>query len=75
MMTVGTRMAAATIATEVKLGGNGRSFRYQAHASGTASFMISDGWNRMKPRSSQRCAPIAISPVSMTTSSRIRPSR
>ena len=27
---------------------------------GTASFMISEGWKRMKPRSSQRCAPLPM---------------
>ena len=35
--------------------------------------MISEGWKRTKPRSSQRCAPMAMSPVNMTASSRTRP--
>jgi hypothetical protein len=40
---------------------------------GTASFMISDGWNRTKPMSSQRCAPLPIWPVTATTMSSSTP--
>ena len=46
--------------SEAKLGGSGRSCRYQAHIIGTASFMSSEGWKRMNPRFNQRCAPKPI---------------
>jgi hypothetical protein len=42
------------------LGGSARSCRYHAQSIGTASFMISEGWKRMNPRSSQRCAPLPM---------------
>ena len=67
------RCRAPTTASELKLGGSGRSCRNHAHASGTASFMISEGWKRTTPRSSQRCAPIAMSPMNMTASSSTSP--
>ena len=53
----------------LNVGGSGRSCMYQAHIMGTASFMISEGWKRMKPTSSQRCAPLPIWPVTATTDS------
>ncbi len=53
----------------LNVGGSGRSCMYQAHIIGTASFMISEGWKRMKPTSSQRCAPLPMWPVTATTTS------
>ncbi len=55
-------------------GGSGRWCRYQAHIIGTASFRISEGWKRTTPRSSQRCAPLPMSPAIATTTSSTRPS-
>src|SRR5258708_5668855 len=57
----------------LKVGGSGRSCMYHAHIIGTASFMISDGWKRMNPPSSQRCAPLPICPVTATTTSSTTP--
>ena len=43
-------------------------------ASGTASFISSEGWKRGSPgRSSQRCAPFAVSPSTSTTTSSAKP--
>ena len=57
-----------------RFGGSGRSCSHQAQIMGTASFMISEGWKRTNPRSSQRCAPLPMCPVMSTTISRITPS-
>ena len=57
--------------SDVKFGGSGRSCSHHAQVMGTASFMISEGWKRMKPRSSQRCAPLPMWPVMSTTISRM----
>ncbi len=40
---------------------------------GTASFMISEGWKVKKPRSSQRCAPLPMWPITSTTTSSTMP--
>src|SRR5882672_3326218 len=63
----------AMTAKSLKVGGSGRSCMYHAHIIGTASFMISDGWKRMNPTSSQRCAPLPICPVTATTTSNSTP--
>ena len=60
-----------TISPEAAI--SSRSCMYQAHIMGTASFMISEGWKRMKPTSSQRCAPLPMWPVTSTTISRATP--
>ena len=70
----GSRMMSITAPTSRSDGGSARWCRYQAHIIGTASFMISDGWKRITPRSSQRCAPLPMSPASATTTSSTSPS-
>ena len=60
MSAVGRQMKPASASSEGRLGGSGRSCSHQAQVMGTASFMISEGWKRMKPRSSQRCAPLPM---------------
>ena len=54
-------------------GGSGRSCRYQATIIGRAIFMISEGWKRRNPRSSQRCAPMLTSPTTATATSSSTP--
>ena len=66
-------MSSASTNRDFQSGGSGRSCSHQAQVMGTASFMISEGWKRMKPRSSQRCAPLPMWPVMSTTISRITP--
>jgi len=73
MSSTGTRIATASTSSVVKLGGSGRVCRNQAQASGTAIFMISEGWKRTTPRSSQRCAPMEMSPTSATATSSSTP--
>ncbi len=65
----------ASSTSDSGLGGSGRSCRYQAHIIGTASFMISEGWKRTSPRSSQRCAPLPMAPMPATTKSSRTPTR
>ena len=70
-----TQSAKATTRCQPR-GGTERSCRYQATASGTASFIISEGWNRGSPgKSSQRVEPLAVTPMASTTSSSARPRR
>ena len=71
----GRNINSASTSSERQSGGNGRSCRYQAASMGTASFMISEGWNLNSPRLSQRCAPLPMTPVSATTISSTTPSR
>ena len=66
-------MMSASTSSDFKSGGSGRSCSHQAQVMGTASFMISEGWKRMKPRSSQRCAPLPMWPVMSTTISSTTP--
>jgi len=47
--------------------------RYQASIIGTANFIISDGWKRNRPRSSQRWAPRTFVPISSTAISMMVP--
>src|SRR3990172_5315901 len=56
-------------------GGKDLSEEYHATTMGTASFINSDGWKRRKPRSSQRLAPLPISPATRTTISNTTPAR
>src|SRR5690606_36108970 len=49
-------------------------WKYHANISGTANFIISDGWIRVNPRSSQRVAPLLVSPKNSTPSSKTTPS-
>ena len=51
-------------------GGSRRGCRYQAIIIGTASFMISEGWKRMTPRSSQRLVlrPVPKNQVAISSS-------
>src|SRR3546814_13111085 len=55
-------------------GGRRRVCRKAAIVAGIASFIISEGWKRMTPKSSQRVAPLAASPSSRvaTSSSSVR---
>jgi hypothetical protein len=48
-------------------------WKYHASISGTPIFMISEGWIVVKPRDSQRRAPLRTSPKSATPTSRSRP--
>ena len=50
----------------------GTPWKKRARLSTTASFMNSDGWSRMMPRSIQRCAPMPVCPIASTTTSRTR---
>jgi hypothetical protein len=50
----GRKIISASTSRDFQSGGNGRSCRYQAASIGTASFMISEGWNLNRPRLSQR---------------------
>jgi len=54
-------------------GGMGLADRYQATIIGTTIFIISEGWKRNRPRSSQRRAPLPISPKTRTAASRTMP--
>ena len=67
-------MNTPSMSSDGQFGGSGRSCSHHAQVMGTASFMISEGWKRMKPRSSQRCAPLPMWPVMSTTTSSITPS-
>ena len=49
-------------------------WKYHASISGTATFMSSDGWNRPKPRFSQRREPLTVTPQSATPTSNTTPS-
>ncbi len=70
----GTTTISSTTTMSRSDGGSGRWCRYQAHIIGTASFRISEGWKRTTPRSSQRWAPLPMSPATATTASSTSPS-
>jgi len=42
---------------------------------GVASFIISEGWKVSTPRSSQRCAPLPVSPTVSTSTSSSTPAK
>ena len=69
----GTTISAPATSSCSRRGGSRLSDRYQATIIGTASFMISEGWKRTTPRSSQRCAPLPMSPTTSTASSNSTP--
>ncbi len=50
-------------------------WKYQASISGIAIFMISAGWMRVMPRSSQRLAPLTLIPTRKTATSSRTPTR
>ena len=52
-----------------------RVWKYQASINGVAIFMISEGCKRTTPRSSQRCAPLDVSPNNSTPTSSSTPAR
>jgi hypothetical protein len=57
---VGNRMMSAIASSDLQSGGSGRSCNHHAQVIGTASLSSSEGWKRMIPRSSQRCAPLPM---------------
>ena len=50
-------------------------WKNQASISGMAIFISSAGWMRVKPRSSQRLAPLAVMPISSTPNNSASPTR
>ena len=67
------RMSAVGAPTMIKaptvfknFGGRGLLERKAATVSGITTLKISEGWRRTTPRSSQRCAPLEMSPKSST---------
>jgi hypothetical protein len=71
----GSRISARLTASCFQLGGRERAERYQAIIIGVASFTSSEGWKRMKPRSSQRWAPLPTTPMASTRASMATPAR
>lgn len=62
------------ITTCFKCGGSERLARYQAMVAGMMIFMNSEGWKRITPGMLiQRVAPMALWPMTSTTTSRITP--
>ena len=70
----GSPMSAATVNRSLKVGGSGRSWKYQAIISGRAIFINSEGWKRPMPgSSSQRWEPFTVTPASSTATSSSTP--
>ncbi|MNN95399.1 hypothetical protein D3C81_2141970 [compost metagenome] len=60
--------------TCLRCGGRERLARYQAMVAGMMIFMNSEGWKRITPGMLiQRVAPMALWPMTSTTTSRITP--
>ena len=63
----------STANTGLKVGGEYCLARYDEIIMGTATFINSEGCTRVKPKSSQRCAPLAPTPKNNTASSNSSP--
>ncbi|MNT15996.1 hypothetical protein D3C72_1510790 [compost metagenome] len=72
----GTPISTRLIATCFRCGGNVRLDRYQAMVAGMMIFMNSEGWKRITPGMLiQRVAPMALWPITSTTTSNSTPAR
>ena len=72
----GTPISIKLIATCLSCGGKVRLERYQAMVAGIKIFMNSEGWKRITPGMLiQRVAPIALWPITSTTTSNNTPTR
>ena len=72
----GTPINTRLIATCFRCGGNVRLDRYQAMVAGMMILRNSEGWNRITPGMLiQRVAPMALWPMTSTTTSRHTPTR
>lgn len=72
----GTPISTRLIATCLRCGGKVRLDRYQAMVAGMMIFMNSEGWKRITPGMLiQRVAPIALWPMTSTTTSNSTPVR
>ena len=69
----GIAISRPTTAMSFQPGGNWRGCRYQATIIGMVSLSSSDGWKRMKPRSSQRIEPRPSPRIATTTSNAVLP--
>ncbi|MNQ96131.1 hypothetical protein D3C85_1117230 [compost metagenome] len=70
----GTPISIRLIATCLRCGGKERLARYQAMVAGMMIFMNSEGWKRITPGMLiQRVAPMALCPMTSTTTSRMTP--
>ncbi|MNG14499.1 hypothetical protein D3C84_982550 [compost metagenome] len=71
-MTISTRLTTMCL----NLGGRLCRARYQAMVAGMMIFMNSDGWKRITPGMLiQRVAPMAVWPITSTTTSRPTPTK